>query len=129
VDNACLVKKVGDSHLGFVYCLVENKPQLLTFEAFFHPPYCQTAKALDNVHENNPNMAEESSGDEAAAGAGSGSESKSDKASTKPNITVEVEEPMLKTKGKRKASELVGVVRGCKCSTKHEGHRRIKLLS
>ena len=34
VDNTCLVKKVGDSHLGFVYCLVENKPCLLTFEAF-----------------------------------------------------------------------------------------------
>ena len=35
VNNAHLVKKVGNSYLGFMYCLVKNKPHL-TFEDFFH---------------------------------------------------------------------------------------------
>jgi len=40
VDNACLVERVGNSHVGFVYHLVENHLHLLTFKEFFHAPYC-----------------------------------------------------------------------------------------
>jgi len=65
-----------------------------------------------------PEEAKKSGDDEAAAGAGDGS--KSNKAGNKSDVTFEVEnEPVLKAKGKHKASKSVGVAKGCKDGAKH----------
>ena len=109
MDNTCLVERVGNSHVGYVYCLVENHSRLLTFKRFYHTLYCKKAWDSDDV--GNPEEAEESGGDK--AGAGNGSES--DKAGNESDVTIEVEsEPVLKAKGKHKASESVGVTKGHK---------------
>ena len=117
VDNARLVKRVGNSHVVFMYCLVENNLHLFTFKDFFHAPYCQAVKAQDDNNVDNSEEAEESGGDKATAGAGNGSEF--NKASNESDVTVEMEnKPMLKAKGKCKASELVGAAKGHKDGTK-----------
>ena len=59
MNNACLVERVGDSHVGYVYCLVENDLCLLTFEQFYHALYCKQAWNSSNA--NVPEEAEESS--------------------------------------------------------------------
>jgi len=118
VDNVCLVEKVGDSHIGFIYCLMENDPRLLTFEDFFHTPYCKVVWDQDDDNVDNPEEAEESDSNKAAAGAGNGS--KSDKAGNESDVTVKVgNKPMLEAKGKHKASESVRVAKGHRNGTKH----------
>jgi len=113
VYNARLVEQVGDSYIGYMYCLVESHLHLLTFKQFYHTPYCKQAQDGDNVDA--PKEAEESGGNEAGAGNGS----QSDEAGNKSDVTVEVEsKPMLKAKGKRKAFELVGAAKGRKDGAK-----------
>ena len=113
VDNTRLVERVGNSHVGYVYCLVENDPRLLTFEQFFHAPYCKEAR--DGGDADVSEEAEESGGDEAESGNGS----ESDKAGDKSDATVEVgSEPAPEAKGKRKATESVGAAKGRKDGTK-----------
>ena len=75
VNNARLVEKVGNSHLGFMYHLIENKLHLLTFEDFFHATYCQVTRAQDDNDVDDSEKAKKSGGDEAAAGTDNGSES------------------------------------------------------
>ena len=113
VDNARLVERVGDSHVGYVYCLVENKPCLLTFKQFYHAPYCK--QAHDSGDADVPEEAKESGGNKA----GSSDGSESDKAGDKSDTTVEVgSEPVCKAKRKRKATESVGAAKGRKDGTK-----------
>jgi len=76
VDNARLVEWVGDSHVGYVYCLVENVPHLLTFEQFYHALYCK--QACDSGDADVPEEAKESDGDEAESGNGSESDKAGD---------------------------------------------------
>ena len=95
----------------------ENNSYLLTFEDFLHATYCQAARAQDDDNVDNPEEAKESGGNEAVAGTGNGFES--DKAGDKSDLTVEVRnEPVLEAKGKRKASESVGVAKSCKNGAK-----------
>jgi len=102
MNNACLVERVGNSHVGYMYCLVENNPCLLTFKQFYHALYCK--QAWDGNNADVSEGAEESGSDK--AGAGNGSES--DKAGDKSVVTVEVGSELApKAKGKRKASESV----------------------
>jgi len=119
VDNTCLVKKVGNSHLGFMY-FVENNPCLHTFEDFFHAPYCQAVRAQDDNNVDNSEKAKESSSNKAAVRTGNGSEFKSDEAGNESDVMVEVgDKPVPEVKGKCKASESVGVAtsrkHGIKC--------------
>ena len=104
---------MGDSHVGYVYCLVENDPRLLTFKQFYHAPYCKQAR--DSGDTDVPEEAEESGSNEAESSDGS----KSDEAGDKSDVTVEVEsEPAPKAKGKRKATESVRAAKGRKDGAK-----------
>jgi len=119
VDNTGLVERVGDSHVGYVYCLVENKPRLLTFKQFYHAPYCK--QACDSGNADVPAEAEESGSDEA----GSGDGSESDKAGNESDTTIKVgSEPAPKAMGKHKATESVGVAKGRK-----DGAKRTKVAT
>ena len=103
VDNVRLVERVGESHVGYMYRLVENDPRLLTFEQFYHTLYCKQAR--DSGDADVPEEAEEFSSDEAESSDGS----KSDKAGDKSDTTVKVEsKPAPKAMGKRKATEWQG---------------------
>ena len=96
-----------------MYCLVENDPRLLTFEQFYHAPYCKEAR--DGSNADVPEEAKESSSDEAESGDGS----ESDKAGDKSDVTVKVgSEPAPKAKGKRKATESVRAAKGHKDGAK-----------
>ena len=113
MDNACLVERVGNSHVGYVYRLVENNPRLLTFEQFFHTPYCK--KARDGGDADVSKEAEESGGNKAESGDGS----ESDEAGDESDATVEVgSEPAPEAKRKRKATESVGAAKDRKDGTK-----------
>ena len=113
VNNVHLVEWVGDSHVRYMYCLVENHLHLLIFKRFYHALYCKKAWDGDNVDD--PKEAKEFSGNKAGASDGS----KSDKAGDESNITVEVGSELVpKAKGKHKASELVRVAKGRKDGAK-----------
>ena len=119
MNNAHLVERVGNSHVGYVYCLVENDPRLLTFEQFFHAPYCKEAR--DDGNADVSEEAEESGGNKAESGDGS----ESDEAGDKSDATVEVgSEPAPEAKGKCKATESVRAAKGCK-----DGAKCIKVAS
>ena len=118
MDNTCLVKKVGNSHLGFMY-FVENNPCLHTFEDFFHAPYCQAVRAQDDNNVDNSEKAKESSSNKAAVRTGNGSEFKSDEAGNESDVMVEVgDKPVPEVKGKCKASESVRAAKSRKDGTK-----------
>ena len=119
VDNVRLVERVGESHVGYMYRLVENDPRLLTFEQFYHTLYCKQAR--DSGDADVPEEAEEFSSDEAESSDGS----KSDKAGDESDTTVKVgSEPAPKATRKRKATELVRAAKGCK-----DGAKRTKVAT
>ena len=107
-----MVKKVGNSHLGFIYHLVNNNLYLFTFQEFFYAPSVSDKPATDL--EDDDKDKPENRSDKESYSRNSKFENKNRPESEKGEIMIAVETQPTKTT-KHKTTGPSEVAMGCRC--------------